>query len=208
MLWSGGKDSTLALHRARAGGLDVRWLFNLFDGESGRVRFHGVRRELITLQAKALGLEVLQLPSTMADYERVFLHGLERLRDSGVADLVFGNIHLADVRAWYEERTTGLGFNHHEPLWGSAPLDVVRQVDALGYRAIITSVDVERAPRDWLGQVLSPALVVGAAIDAAGESGEYHTFVVDGPLFSEPLRVVPGAVMDAGTHALLDLSPA
>jgi diphthine-ammonia ligase len=208
VLWSGGKDSTLALHRAAHDGVPVTTLFNLYDASSGRVRFHGVRRELIAAQADALGLELLQLATTPASFEAVFVDGLQQLAGAGIDTLIAGNIHLADVRAWYEERTTAAGLLHAEPLWDDRPADVLHEVLALGYRARVTGIDLARAPRGWLGRQLDDALAsefAAAGIDPAGESGEYHTFVYDGPLFTSPLRVDPGDIHDTGTHAFIDL---
>jgi diphthine-ammonia ligase len=208
VVWSGGKDSTLALDRAVGAGLEVRVLLNFHDAASQRIRFHGVRRELIARQADALGMLLVQRATTPSDFEQVFLDALRLLKREGITDLVFGNIHLADVRAWYEERTTAAGFAHHEPLWDSAPSAAVREFIDRGYRAIITSVDIDRAPRQWLGRMLDDELLdelEASACDVAGEAGEYHTFVWDGPRFAAPLRVSAGTVLDAGTHLLLDL---
>src|SRR5689334_20105664 len=105
LFWSGGKDSLLALDRARRAGLSVTHLANIYEGNSGRVRFHGVRAEMIEIQARALGLNLIQSHTHPRAFEPVFLDALEDLKKLGVQGLVFGNIHLADVRAWYEERT-------------------------------------------------------------------------------------------------------
>lgn len=210
MLWSGGKDSTLALHRAIADGMRVTTLFNLYDGGTQRVRFHGVRHELVGMQADALGLDLLQLPLGPDDYEAVFAAGLQQIRDADISTLILGNIHLADVRAWYEARTAAAGFKHAEPLWGSSPADVVREVVSLGYRARITGIDCARSPRHWLGRDLDPALLAefeAAGIDPAGESGEYHTFVYAGPLFDGDVEVRNGGEQEAGGFAFVDLLP-
>jgi diphthine-ammonia ligase len=118
LFWSGGKDSLLALDRGRRFGLDIQALVNLYEGNSGRVRFHGVRKELIAEQANALGLELLQGKTHPENFEEAFLLVLQELKERGFDGIVFGNIHLADSRAWYEQRTTTHGFQHIEPLWG------------------------------------------------------------------------------------------
>jgi diphthine-ammonia ligase len=208
MLWSGGKDSMLALHHARACGCTVTSLLNLYDGDSGHVRFHGVRRELVAAQARALGLPLLQLPLGATDYEEVLLDGLRSARDAGATAAVFGNIHLADVRAWYEERTALLGLRHVEPLWGMQPAGVVREVVALGYLARITGVDASRGSAAWLGRDLDEELlqeIEAAGIDAAGESGEYHTFAWAGPAFHAPLQPLAADTRREGDYLLLDL---
>jgi diphthine-ammonia ligase len=208
VLWSGGKDSTLALYYAQAAGLTVTTLFNLYDDASGRVRFHGVRRELVAAQADAAGLELLQLPTTMQSYEATFQEGLRQLRARGIGAIILGNIHLADVRAWYEERTTAAGLIHIEPLWDMPPARVVREVIRAGFCARITGIELARAPRAWLGRDIDEALAdefAAAGIDEAGESGEYHSFVYDGPMFTTPVPIVTGAVHEEGGFAFIDL---
>ena len=157
--WSGGKDSTLALDRARRAGLDVACLFNIYEGSSGRVRFHGVRAELIAAQASALGLPLVAAHTHPDDYETVFLRLLDQFRSEGIGGVMFGNIHLADIRAWYEERTTSRGFAHTEPLWGEAPGDLIREFVARGYLARIVSIDLARARPESLGAPLDLDLI-------------------------------------------------
>src|SRR5690242_10726779 len=127
LFWSGGKDSLLALDRARRQGLAVTRLVNIYEGVSGRVRFHGVRRELIALQAQTLGLELVQQPTYPDTFEQAFGSALEKLKQLGIQGILFGNIHLADIRAWYEQRTRAQGFTHIEPLWGDSPLLLGRE---------------------------------------------------------------------------------
>lgn len=211
LAWSGGKDSTLALDRAVRQGLDVRYLFNIVHGLTGRVRFHGVRAAMIARQADALGLDLVQPRTTPEGFEAAFLGGLDDLRGRGVDGIVFGNIHLDDVRAWYEERTTARGLAHVEPLWGGAPADLVAEVLVRGYRTRIVSVDLARGRRDWLGRVLDTELAAKIAAtpgtDPAGEQGEYHSFVFDGPLFRCPVGHRRGDVHEEEGHAQLDLLP-
>lgn len=208
LAWSGGKDSTLALDRARRQGLDVRYLFNIYEGSSGRVRFHGVRREWIAAQADALGLELVQRHTHPDDFEIVFLAALDGLKDSGVEGIVFGNIHLADVRAWYEERTTAHEFRHVEPLWGEPPGALVREFVRRGHRARIVSVDLKQGRREWLGREFKDSLVTeieaAPGVDPCGEKGEYHSFAFGGPLFARPLVMQGKNRIEMEGHLLLD----
>lgn len=209
--WSGGKDSALALDRAVRQGIDVRFLFNIVHGLTERVRFHGVRATMIARQAEALGLELIQPFTTPDGFEPAFLNGLDELREHGASGIVFGNIHLADVRAWYEERTTARGLTHVEPLWGGAPADIVAEVLDRGYRTRIVSVDLARGRRTWLGRELDRDLAHEIAAtpgaDPAGEQGEFHSFVFDGPLFRHPVAHVTGEVHEEEGHAMIDLLP-
>lgn len=212
LAWSGGKDSTLALDRAVGAGLEVRFLLNIIHGDSGRVRFHGVRAAMIAQQAAALGCELVQPVTTPAGFEEAFLRGLDELRGRGVEGIVFGNIHLADVRAWYEERTTARGLKHVEPLWGGKPAELVIELLDRGYRTRIVSVDLARGRRQWLGRVLDRQLAAEIAalpgVDAAGERGEYHSFAFGGPLFRHPVGHRMGAVHEQEGHVQVDLLPA
>src|SRR5258708_16406927 len=106
---SGGKDSMRALDRAvRAGAVQPTRL-TLYDAASQRVRFHGVPLAVMRAQADALGLPARHYPTTPATFEAVFLAALAALRDDRVSRVIFRDIHLADVRAWYEERVRAAG---------------------------------------------------------------------------------------------------
>ncbi len=206
--FSGGKDSMLALDRAIRRGWPVSYLVNLYDGASERVRFHGVRKTLIQAQADALGIPLLSYPTQPDNFEPVFLSALAELRERGVDAIIFGNIHLADVRAWYEERTTAQGLLHLEPIWGEPVDALAREVIERGYHAIVTSAELARAKETWLGQPLSEALIAefaAAKIDLCGERGEYHTFVSDGPLFRQPVPIRLGEQVSLPGYALIDL---
>ncbi len=210
--FSGGKDSTLALDRAVRQGLDVAYLFNIFEGSSGRVRFHGIQAPLIAAQAESIGIPLIQDSTNPDDYETVLLRLLERFRQEGIGGIIFGNIHLADIRAWYEERTTGRGFQHVEPIWGEPGIELVQEVIDRGYVAHLVSIDLARTPGAWLGRALDRSLLIEITghpdIDPCGERGEYHTFVRDGPLFRHPINLQFGERIEMEGHALIDVNSA
>ncbi|HLI06021.1 MAG TPA: hypothetical protein VKV40_05570 [Ktedonobacteraceae bacterium] len=206
--FSGGKDSMLALDRVIRSGLRVAYLVTMFDEASQRVRFHGVPIALIQAQADALGIPLLRYPTRPEIFESVFLRSLVELRQRGLSGIIFGNIHLADVRAWYEERTTAAGLIHVEPLWGGAPGALVRECIARGYLATLTSIELARAKPQWLGAALTERLVQDfeqTGIDPCGERGEYHTFVSNGPLFAHPVPIRTGEVVAMPGYQLVDI---
>lgn len=209
VFFSGGKDSMLALDRAIRAGYRAPLLVTLYDGPSGRVRFHGVPQEVMRAQAEALGLETLLRATTPETFEQVFLETLAALRERGVYDAIFGNIHLADVRAWYEERVRAADLTHVEPLWGDEPRALVEEVVARGYRALVTCIEDARGDPAWLGATLDGELIerfVARGIDLCGERGEYHTLVTDGPLFRHPLVVHAGATHSANGFTQRDIA--
>jgi uncharacterized protein (TIGR00290 family) len=206
--FSGGKDSFLALDRACRTGYHIDYLVTFYDEASQRVRFHGVPIEAVQAQADSLDIPLLHYPNQPEHFEATFLKALHDLRQSGVTSIIFGNIHLADVRAWYEERTTRAGLLHHEPLWGEEPGQLVREGIARGYLATLTCIDTRRAKAAWLGATLSEALVEEfeqAGIDPCGERGEYHTFVHAGPLFRHRLVLASGEERVQDGFRLVDI---
>ncbi len=210
LMSSGGKDSTLALDRARRQGFNVRCMVNIYHGPSKRVAFHGVRSSLIAAQAVACGLEHLTAATGPDEYEPVFLRLLDEVKGRGLTGIIFGNIHLDDVRAWFECRVTAAGLEHVEPLWGDPPAEILREVIERGFRAVVVSVDNELGAGDLLGKELDTEFLTVLAerntIDPCGEGGEYHSFVYDGPTFSAPMQIVPGDIRIQDHHRLLDLT--
>ncbi len=211
LLWSGGKDSALALDRARRAGIAVDLLVTFGDADSERVRFHATSREMIERQVAATvvgsGLEVF---TTWAEMPAALERQLSELRQRGYAGVVLGDIHLRDVRAWYEERVRGAGLEHVEPLWGDEPIALVEEFVASGGRAVITCVDTERLDPGWLGRVIDQAFVdeiAALGVDACGENGEYHSFAFAGPAFARPLAWRPGERRSEGRFVQLDVLP-
>lgn len=212
LMTSGGKDSTLALDRAKRGGMEIGYLVNIYEGSTGRVRFHGVRHALIRRQAEAMGIELLTAHTTPDDFEAVFGGILESLVARDVEGVVFGNVHLADVRAWYEERVRGAGLEHIEPLWGEPAVELAWEVVERGYRALIVSVDLKSAAAKFIGREFDSDLVTEITtiddLDPCGERGEYHTFVFDGPEFRSAVAFTTGDRVDMDGHRFIDLVPA
>jgi uncharacterized protein (TIGR00290 family) len=210
LFWSGGKDSLLALDRAERSGVRVTHLVNVFEGNTQRVRFHGVRRELIAAQAEALGRELVQKSTHPGDFEQALQAAMDDLANAGIERIVFGNIHLADVRAWYEERVRARGFEHVEPLWREAPEALVREFVARGHRSRIVSVYLACGRPEWLGRDIDASFIeqVEAApgVDVCGERGEYHSFAFGGPLFRRELPIREVGRFEREEHLILDLA--
>jgi diphthine-ammonia ligase len=199
--WSGGKDCCLAMHRARASGLDVRILLAMFDETGERSRSHAVPRALMQAQADALGLELVASTATWAEYEPVFVAALTDLRCRGVGDVVFGDIDLAPHREWEEKVCAAAGLRPHLPLWQQDRQDLAAEVLRLGYRALVVCTDDRWLDAGWCGRSYDRAFIASlpADVDACGENGEFHTFVIDGPSFRAP---VPARVRAVESRAV------
>ena len=210
-MWSGGKDSALALLRARMRGLQVVRLLNFYDPATDRVRFHATRSDVMRAQASAIGMELRQYGVAWEKYEAAFRETLAGLKDEGFTGVVFGDIHLTDVRAWFEERVRAAGLMHVEPIWGDHPATLLGEFVASGSRAIVTCVETSQLDESWLGRVIDEDFyleITRLPIDPAGENGEYHSFTFAGPLFRTPLAVKPGARRADGRFMQLDVEVA
>jgi uncharacterized protein (TIGR00290 family) len=213
MSWSSGKDSALALAEAREQ-YDVVGLLTTADADADRVAMHGVRRELLEAQASALGLplHVVALPWPCPNdvYERLMRDAVVAAVAEGVEVMVFGDLFLADIRAYREAQLAGSGLRPDFPLWGR-PTDVLaRDMLAAGIDAVLTCVDVARLPASYAGRVFDAELLAELpdAVDACGENGEFHTFVRHGPGFAHPIPTSTGEVVVRDGFAYADLLPA
>ena len=188
----------------------MQTLVSFYDSATERVRFHATRIELIGEQAAATGVgRFLAEGTAWPEMEARLLGVLSRLRGEGYAGVVLGDIHLADVRAWYEDRVRAAGLEHVEPLWGEAPAVLLDEFVAGGGRAVVTCVDLERLEESWLGRVVDEAFageIAELGVDPCGENGEYHSFAFAGPMFRRPVAWTPGRRRREGRFLQLDLA--
>ncbi len=178
LMWSGGKDSALALDRVRRSGLDVGRLISFYDSATRRVRFHATRVEMLEAQAAAIGVELHAISTSWPEMEASLGRELASLHEEGFAGVVLGDIHLADVRDWYETRVVAAGLEHVEPIWGEPPPALLGEFIASGGRAVLTCVELAKLDSSWLGRVTDERFateIESAGVDACGENGEYHS---------------------------------
>ena len=187
--FSGGKDSMLALHRARAEGLQVRWLLAMLEETGQRLRSHGVPLALLHAQADALGLELVTAAASWDDYQTAFVAQLQALAARGAQAAVFGDIDLQAHRDWEEQVCAQVGLCAHLPLWGQPRLSLVQTFLAQGWQARVVCVDSRHLDDSYCGRLFDADFIASlpAGVDACGENGEFHTFVFDGPAFSRPV---------------------
>jgi diphthine-ammonia ligase len=194
--WSGGKDSAFALHEAAAAGAMPRQLIAMMIEGGERSRSHGLSREVLAAQAEAVGLPIEFGAASWSGYEAELLRVLEaNVAGGGPTVGVFGDIDLQDHRDWVE-RVCGLaGAEARLPLWQRDRQRLMDELLTAGFEAVIVAVRDGVLPPELLGQTINAPLVAEIerhGADAAGENGEFHTLVVDGPLFRHRLEVAPG----------------
>ncbi len=193
--FSGGKDSVLALAALRgAGAWEVRALVATVVEDDRTLATHGVPERLVALQASSLGLPLVRVavpraPSN-AVYEERSAAVLAPFRAQGIRHVAFGDLFLADIKAYRDALLGRLGFEAVYPLWGAGTRELARAFVREGYRGVTVCVDAAKLGAEWAGRELDApffaALPVG--IDPCGEHGEFHSFVYDGPGFAYPVR--------------------
>lgn len=215
LAWSGGKDSTLALERLRA---DPRWrvaaLLTTVTSGYERIAIHGVRRSILHRQGAALGLPVIeaQIPPQSSNevYEAAFARALDHARatEPAMADIAFGDLFLADVRAYRQTLLARLGWRGVYPLWGEDTTRLARHFVERGHRAILSCVDTQQLDGGFCGRDFDAALLrdLPQTCDPCGENGEFHTCVHGGPLFATPIALTRGErVLREGRFQYIDL---
>ncbi|MGY8624261.1 Dph6-related ATP pyrophosphatase [Chromobacterium violaceum] len=209
--WSGGKDSCLALWRAVRAGARPQALLTMLDETGDRSRSHGVRPEVLALQAHAMGLPQRLGRASWNGYREVFVEQLRAAADDGIRAVVFGDIDLDAHREWEEAVCAEAGLDAILPLWQEARVDLVREFVDAGFSARIVMVNTALVDEKWLGRTLDHPLIedmLAEGVDPCGEAGEFHTLVVDGPLFNKPLALRDGEAAKLGEYRALDLLPA
>lgn len=206
--WSGGKDSALALNRAWRSLGPPSALLTMMIEDGGRSRSHGLRPELIDLQAARLGVRAIRRATSWADYERDFSEALADLRDRGVGAMVFGDIDLREHRDWCLRVCSAAGVHALHPLWGEARETLLADMLQVDIGATVIAIRDKDLPAGLLGMDLRYAAtreaIVGAGADACGENGEYHTVVTTMPQFSAPITLTFGASVLRDGYRFLD----
>jgi uncharacterized protein (TIGR00290 family) len=207
--WSGGKDSLAALAAVRDD-FDVVAALTMFDETGSRSRSHGLRPALVARQAERLGLRLVSACCSWTTYNARFTAALQTLAADGITHVIFGDLLFPEHREWAEQRSVEAGLAAVEPLWGIPTPDLFDAFVRSGATALIVTVREPWLDETWLGRPLSvdmKPLFAERGIDPCGERGEYHTAVIDSPLFSRPIAVTRGERVKRGECVAIDLVP-
>ena len=212
--WSGGKDAAWALHALRQRGeVEVVGLLTTITEGYERIAMQGIRVDVLHAQATAAGLPVIEarIPQRAdnARYEASFADALARARQRwpGLRHVAFGDLYLADIRAWREALCARLGWTPLFPLFGSDTARLARAMLDGGLRASLCCVDTRQLDAAFAGRAFDPALLAAlpAGVDPCGENGEFHTCVAAGPMFAHAIALQRGeTVLRDGRFAYTD----
>jgi uncharacterized protein (TIGR00290 family) len=210
--WSSGKDSAWSLHLLRQDpNIEVVALFTTLNEQFDRVAMHAVRRELLELQAKAVGLPLwtvpLPWPCSNEQYEARMRDLSARALTERVDAMAFGDLFLADIRAYREKQLADTGLQPLFPVWQIPTAELARTMIASGLRAKITCVDPKVLPKEFAGRDFDAEFLADLppGIDPCGENGEFHSFVYDGPGFRHPVNVSVGEIVERDGFVFADV---
>lgn len=192
--YSGGKDCILALYRKiKEGCIPVALLTTVKKSDS-ETWTHGLSYDLLEQVSKSLELPVIYAECDVSEYETKFEEKLGVAKEMGATSVVYGDIDIQQHKQWGIDRATNAGLNYEFPLWQENREKLVNEVIDSGFKAIIKKVNLNYMGEDFLGKTLTKELVEeikATGSDACGENGEYHTIVVDGPIFNHKIEIKP-----------------
>jgi uncharacterized protein (TIGR00290 family) len=201
--WSSGKDCAWALHLLRQQpDIEIVGLLTTINAEFDRVAMHGTRRAILEAQAAAANLPLwdvlLPWPCSNEIYEQRMAEACRRAADKGVQAVAFGDLFLRDVRDYRERQLEPTGIEPLFPLWKIPTRELAHAMIAGGLRAKIVCVDSRQLDPSFAGREFDNDLLrdLPSAVDPCGERGEFHSCVYDGPMFSNPVQLEAGEIVN------------
>ena len=211
--WSSGKDSAWLVHTMRMTMPDYRLgaLLTTINENAQRVAMHAVRTELLEAQAAALGLPLWQVmipaPCPNDVYERAMASAVARAVDEKFTHVAFGDLFLEDIRKYRERQLAGTGLTPLFPLFGADTARLARDMVAAGLRARLTCVNPKVLDHTFVGRDFDASLLddLPPSVDPCGERGEFHTFAYQGPMFTAPISVESGVIVERDGFIFADV---
>ena len=195
---SSGKDSALALMRViKEGVYDIRYLLTTLNYNFKRISMHGIREELLDLQATSIGIPLLKVwvsKGTNEEYEERMELVLKELKSEGIEFVIFGDIFLEDLREYRERNLAKIGLKAIFPLWKESTGLLIREFIDSQFQAVICCTNDNYLGDKWLGRNIDQSFIseLPDNVDPCGENGEYHTFCYAGPVFKNPIQFITG----------------
>jgi uncharacterized protein (TIGR00290 family) len=188
--WSAGKDSSLALYKAIKNGYEISYLLNFISKKYKRCCFHGIPMKLVRLQANLIDIPLFQkaVSPDMKLYEKEFKEAVNFFKEKGIKAMVFGDIYLIDHKKWVERVCKDLKIKQVEPLWKMNPEKIVEEFIGLGFKAVVVSAKAGLFDKSFIGREVDKQFLAELKkrkICPCGENGEFHTLVIDGPIFKK-----------------------
>ena len=199
VLYSGGKDSTMAIYKALEEGHEVKYLISVFSDNPASYMFHVANIHITELSAEAMGIPLIKkVTKGIKEEELVDLtHILSDLRDMGIEAIYSGALFSVYQKSRIDAICDDLGLKSCAPLWHRDPVEYMEEIIDLGFEVIITSVAADGLDESWLGKKIDNDVlddIIGLNkkyhIHIGFEGGEAETLVLDGPIFNKRINVI------------------
>jgi len=200
--WSGGKDSSLALYEIqKSGKYEIRSLITTVTADYDRVSMHGLRTSLLEEQARNLDIPLQKVliskNASNDEYESNFNEVLLKYKESGISQIVFGDLFLEEIKKYRENLLQKVDMECVFPIWKRDTTKLAYEFIDLGFKAITVCVDSEVLGEEFAGREFNEQFLndLPEGIDPCGENGEFHTFVHYGPIFKKPINHRMGEIV-------------
>jgi uncharacterized protein (TIGR00290 family) len=199
--WSGGKDSAYCLHKVLSEKLfEVSYLLTTVNDTHKRISMHGVREELLDMQAESLGIKLLKVKvseGTNSEYERQMEETLLKAKSEGIEHVIFGDIFLEDLRLYREQNMAKIGMQCVFPIWKMDTKWLIHDFIDKKFRTLTCCINDGYLDHTWIGREIDKnfAEQLPENVDPCGENGEFHTFCYAGPIFNKKINFKKGEVV-------------
>ncbi|MGO4998701.1 diphthine--ammonia ligase [Oceanisphaera sp. W20_SRM_FM3] len=204
--WSGGKDSAMAYYRATQAGAIPSRLLTMFEAEVAHSKSHALSYAFLEAQARSLNVPLITRKAGWQGYEIQFLEAMQECKNAGINHAVFGDIDIEAHRNWVQETCAKVGMAAEHPLWFEPRRNILEELIGVGFEAYVIVVNTKMMPAHFIGRKFTLELMDeldALGIDCCGESGEFHTVVVDGPIFNNRLPIIFGEQITRNGYVFL-----
>ena len=199
VLFSGGKDSTMALYYALSNGANVKYLLSIKSRNDESYMFHVPNIHVTDLLAEAIDIPIMSIETDGIKEEELqdLKVGFENLKDLGVECIYTGALYSVYQKSRIEKLGSEVGLEIISPYWHVDEEEHMREIVSLGFKIIISGVAAWGLDESWLGRVIDNETIDELIeinkkyyVDLAFEGGEAETLAVDGPIFKKRLKIL------------------
>lgn len=216
VLFSGGKDSTMAVYAAMEAGDEVRYLLSMKSRNDESYMFHVPNIHLTDLLAEALDISIMSVETDGVKEEELqdLKSAFENLKSLGVEAIYTGALYSVYQKSRIERLGDEVGLKIISPYWHVDEVEYMRKIVSLGFEIIISGVAAWGLDESWLGRVIDDECIDELIVlnekyrvDVAFEGGEAETLAVDGPIFKKRVKVLKYKKewhLDSGVYIIED----
>jgi len=204
VLFSGGKDSTMAIYKAIEEGYNVEYLVSMISDNPESYMFHVPNIHITELSSEAMGIPLIKAKThgvkekELDDLKSV----LKDLKDKGVEAIFAGALASKYQKSRIDQLCIDVGLISKAPLWHVDPREYMEEIINLGFEVIIISVSAEGLDESWLGRRIDSKLLDEIialhnkyGMHMAFEGGEAETLVLDCPIFKKHIKILESSTV-------------